>query len=334
MLETAAVIAALSACASVPPGLTVHLDARAREVVLRSPSVDLPHSASPTGYQGYHHHAAVTPLLPFAWPVDGWVRGFRLRVLDCAGNEVSKTRLHHSLLLHLGRPELMCPIYERLGAFGRETEDIVMPRGVGIKLANGDSLGWLAAWMPVTGGDRVVLELTIPYLPATTNPRPVEIVPVGFDVRYEAGEGASYDVPPGRSTRERVFQMPLSGRILVAGGHLHDYARSMTLTDVETGKIIVNVRPRLDDRGRMIRVERNVYGAVGDGVKLEAGRRYRLSVTYDNPTGDTLVQGAMGILVGLFAPRDPTKWPVLDPGSKEFQLDVDMLARSGFIPRR
>ena len=188
MFETAAMIAALSTCASVPAGLTIHQNPRAREVVLRSAPVDLPHGdANPTSYEAYHHHAAVTPLTPFAWPVDGWARGFRLRVLDCAGNEVSKTRLHHSLLLHLGRPELMYPIYERLGAFGRETEDVIMPRGVGIKLSKGDSLGWLAAWMPVPGGDRVILELTIPYLPANTNPRPVEVVPIGFDVRYEAG---------------------------------------------------------------------------------------------------------------------------------------------------
>ncbi|MGQ0702048.1 MAG: hypothetical protein ACT4PM_02815 [Gemmatimonadales bacterium] len=329
MLTIIAALAALSECPASDAALAIRVDLRAREVVLRTSPVDLPAAA---GSGAYHHHGSVTPLSPFAWPVNGWARGFRLRILDCAGNVLKKDRLHHLLVLHLQQRELLFPIYQRLIAFGAETEDIVLPGGVGMRIAKGDSLALLALWTPAAPlPERVVLELKIPYLAENTNPRPVDVIPIGFDVRYQPGEGASFDVPPGHSTREREFEMPIGGRLLVAGGHLHDYATSMVLSDAGSGKMLVNLRPRLDETGRVHGVERGLYGVSGSGIKLQAGRRYRLAVTYDNPTGQRLIQGGMGIMAGLFSPDTHGNWPVLDKSAAGFHRDVEMLARSGFL---
>ena len=323
-------VAAVSLCTSTAPALGVHVDSARREVVMRTAPVTLPALGGDHG-DGYHH-GPVTPLAPFTWPVEGWARGFHLRVLDCAGRELSRARLHHVLVLHLERRELMLPIWQRLIAFGSETENITLPRGVGVRIGQGTRLGLLAAWVPVgQQPEAVVLELRVPWLPANSNPRPADVVPLGFDVRYEPGEGASYDLPPGPSVRTRTFTMPVEGRLLLAGGHLHRYATGLALVDVATEKRIVDLGTRLGPSGDFAGVERRLYGVTGRGLKLKAGREYRLEVRYDNPTGRTLAQAAMGILGGIFEPDDMGKWPALDVSSAGFGRDVEMFRRTGFL---
>lgn len=331
MFATLLAAASLAPCSASRPELTVEHDRRAHKVVIGSPTVELP--APDTASRGaYHTHAVATPLTPFVWPVDGWARGFRLRLLDCAGNELGKSRLHHAIVLHLGRRDLIHPIYQRLMAFTQESEALELPKGVGVPLEAGDSLGLLIAWMPgEAASEQVRLELVISYMPANTNPRPVDVVPVGFDVNYEPGGGASFDVPAGRTTWEREIVMPIEGRVLVSGGHLHDFAESMTLVEGASGRSVLTARPELDDSGRIVRVGRRIFGATGEGLRLRAGRAYRLIVTYDNRTGAARAGSGMGILVALFSPKDSRGWPALDITDPGFLKDVAAFQRAGFI---
>jgi hypothetical protein len=323
-------LTAVSLCSPTTPALGIQVDSGRREVVLRSVPVELPALEGDHGEA--YHHGPVTPLTPFAWPVEGWARGFHLRLLDCEGKELSRSRLHHVLVLHLERRELMLPIWQRLIAFGPETENLTLPRGVGVRIGKGAELALLAAWVPVEPRpEKVVLELRIPWLAANTNPRPADVVPVGFDVRYEPGEGASYDLPPGPSVRTRTFAMPIDGRLLVAGGHLHRNATGMALVEVESGKAIIRLEPKAGAHGEFAGVERKLFGVTGRGLRLKAGREYRLEVRYDNPTGRILSNSAMGILGGILLPDDLRRWPPLDASSAGFGRDVAMLARTGFI---
>ncbi|MEO8138429.1 MAG: hypothetical protein ABI742_02225 [Gemmatimonadota bacterium] len=50
---------------------------------------------------------------------------------------------------------------------------------------------------------------------------------------------------------------------------------------------------------------------------------------YENPTADTLVKGAMGSMVGIFAPRSMERWPRLEPEDSLFKRDLRFLARRG-----
>ncbi len=331
MSTVLAVLTSLAACSAEPPGtLAVNLDRSRHEVVIRVGPVELP---AAEGEAEYYHSHILTPIQDFAWPVSGWVRGTRLRLFDCAGNPLPKNRMHHVVVLHKERRELLFPIWERLLAFAQESEDLMLPRGVGMRMEQGSALGLLAAWLPVAAEpERVILELTLPYLPADANPQPVSVIPLGFDAHFAPGGGASFDLAPGRTELEQTFVLPLDGRVLVAGGHLHDYARSLTLTDLESGKTVIDVRPDVDAGGRIRGVERKVYGASGEGLKLKAARRYKVTVAYDNPTGRTISEGGMGILAALFVPQDMGKWPVLDTNDPRFKLDVEMYRRTGFLP--
>ena len=95
--------------------------------------------------------------------------------------------------------------------------------------------------------------------------------------------------------------------------------------------MLIDLKPKLDAKGHVVSVDRKLYGVTGSGLKLKAGRRYRLSVSYDNPTDRVIPGAAMGIMGGLFSPKDPDRWPALDKSSVEFDRDVKMFERGGFM---
>jgi hypothetical protein len=79
------------------------------------------------------------------------------------------------------------------------------------------------------------------------------------------------------------------------------------------------------------KVSRKLYGVTGEGLKLKANHRYRVVGEYDNPTGKTLVKGAMAHMVGLFVPDDMSKWPAIDPSDPTYQRDLASLEVRGGV---
>jgi hypothetical protein len=121
----------------------------------------------------------------------------------------------------------------------------------------------------------------------------------------------------------------VSGRLLGVGGHLHDYGVRVRLEDAETGKLITVVEATRDSAGKVSRVSQRLFGVSGEGLKLKANHRYRVVGVYDNPTGETLIRGAMAHMAGLFVPDDMAQWPRIDPENPEYQRDMVALQVRG-----
>ncbi|MGD2047720.1 MAG: hypothetical protein PVH96_16030, partial [Gemmatimonadota bacterium] len=58
------------------------------------------------------------------------------------------------------------------------------------------------------------------------------------------------------------------------------------------------------------------------GVRLEAGRRYRVVGVYDNPTGELLPKSGMAYLAGAFIPDDMDAWPELETDDARYARDL------------
>lgn len=123
----------------------------------------------------------------------------------------------------------------------------------------------------------------------------------------------------------RCRSIPISGRFLVASGHLHDQGESVRFEDVESGRVLLEVRAHRSPDGTVHGVSRRLLALWGRGLRIEAGRRYRVVAVYNNVTVDT-ARHAMGELVGAFAPDDMRAWPRVDYGDRVYQAD---LARYG-----
>jgi hypothetical protein len=106
---------------------------------------------------------------------------------------------------------------------------------------------------------------------------------------------------------------------------MHDYGVGVRLEDVESGKVLTRVAAKRQPDGKLLGMQRRLFGVSGAGLKLKANRRYRVVGEYDNPTGETLVKGAMAHMVGLFVPDDMAGWPAIDPTNADFQRDLASL---------
>jgi hypothetical protein len=282
---------------------------------------------------GDHGTAHNTPLQRFEWPVDGWIRGFDFRLSDGLGDPVPHSVLHHLIIVNFSRRALLYPMFERLIGAGAETSAVSLPATVGIPIEQGMRLGFYVGWHNASGYplDDVYVTVTLRWLPKNLVPAPVGFLPLHIDAHETVGVSDRYDLAPGWSAMSYEFQLPIDGRLLAIGGHMHDYAVSVQLKDLKTGTVVSELPAEIDERGRILGVGRRLYGVWGDGLKLHAGRSYRITGVYNNPTGRTLVGAGMANMLGLFVPADRAEWPPVDLDDPLLQRDLASLNSFGRV---
>jgi hypothetical protein len=214
----ALVPASPSRVASPDPRLvTVTVDSARREVAVRFGPFTIAAMPDGMGYGDPYAHrmdGMGSPFLSFDWPVTGWLRGFRLALTDGAGRPLSRQLIHHVAMVNVERRALLQDAVERILAAGRETEDVLLPASIGLPLSAGTEIGMLAAWANETGAEiaGAYLTVTITWSTAHRSVRPVDVLPLYFDVNYQGvGQSNSYDLPAGPSSRSEEFTLPVAG---------------------------------------------------------------------------------------------------------------------------
>jgi len=269
------------------------------------------------------HHAIAQPgARLIEVPMSGWLRGFSVVLTDVDGRPVRASVLHHVKILVPARRELFLEKMQRVGSAGAETEAVLLPRMLGYPVRRGDTLLVNAMLDNVDGeairGVRLRVELR--YTPADAWPPPVAIQPFYMSV-VPPGLSTSYDLPPGRSVRSWEGHPAVSGRLLAVGGHVHRYARTLGLEDATTGETLWKTAPDTNAAGDVERVPgaRFVWRV---GLPIRRDHVYRISAVYDNPTGDTIRAGAMGVLGGVFLPDRAERWPQPNGRSLVYKADL------------
>ncbi|GMR12092.1 MAG: hypothetical protein BMS9Abin29_0279 [Gemmatimonadota bacterium] len=310
------------------PVLEVTIDSVAQEVVLRAGPFHIAAATMvPRGQMRSHSHDAhaLTPIMRIDWPVEGWLRGFSLRLREADGTELPSAIIHHFVALNYERRQLVYPVIERLFAVGQETSDVLLPPIVGVPLDYGQSLGFYAMWSNTLGRDlSAYIELRVPYLSTTQEPQ-FEVLPLYLDVNNVIGGESSFDLHSGVNERAFEFEFETAGRIMMVGGHMHDYGEWVRLEDVETGEVLIEVKGELDDKGKTHGVERKIIGFGDDALHVEPGHRYRVVARYDYPESETLKDGAMAHMMGIFVPDDLSDFPELDRSADLYNLDFTNL---------
>ena len=311
------------AIAQTEPTLRVVEDPDRRELVIELGPFDFPAHAT--------HHDVVQPeALRSTIPVSGWIHGFEVEIVDGEGRAVPQRVLHHVNVISPDQRELFSQIMLRIAAAGQETAPAVLPRLVGYRVQEGQALLVTAAFHnPTPDAYRgVVLRVRMPYTPEATWLRPISAFPFYMDVMPPASVH-SYDLPPGRSERSWSASPAIDGRILGVGGHLHKYGVALRLEDLTAGEVLWEAEPILDEEGEVegMPIKRFFWTL---GVPLRHDHVYRLTAVYDNPTGRTIPDGAMGALGGLFVPAPGQAWPVADPDHPEYALDVEIVTSGAY----
>jgi hypothetical protein len=112
-----------------------------------------------------------------------------------------------------------------------------------------------------------------------------------------------YDLPAGKSTKSGTVTVRYDGLLLGVGGHLHDYGRQIVLQNLSRKETVATLDAKADAKGRLESVPVKLFLEDG-GYKFVANDVLKISAAYDNPTGELLREGAMGIAVGYFVPAD------------------------------
>lgn len=330
---------------ATPDGETavaVRVDSTRNLVIMEAGPFHIPAAAgaAEAGHHGGHaHHGANTPLLLFDWPVEGWYRGFGVRLVDRAGEPLPEELMHHLIGVNFDRRQVVYPVPERFMGTGAETRDILLPEQIGVPMERGTRLGVYASWNNETGREipEAYIRVVLAYTPADTDDRPEEVVPIYMDTNNRFGATNAFDLPPGHAVRSYEFTLPVDGALLGLSGHLHDYGRQVRLEDARTGEVLVELDGIRDDGGRIEGVEQKIFrrffGLLDARVPLEAGRPYRVVGEYFNPTDETIELGGMAHLSGVFAPATMENWSALDVSSDAYRLDVGALPHP-FPPER
>lgn len=324
---------------SVEHGLRVTVDSAHHTVTLVGGQYDIaPEMGDMAGMPMGMMDMPVSSLLRFTWPVTGWLRGVRLRIVDGNGKPLPRRLVHHINVINFGRRQLLYDVPERIIAMGQETQDIRIPATIGIPVTGGMPMAAFVMWHNETGKQLtgVSFELTVEYSPTNMVPRPVSVLPVYMDVVNPVGRDVDFDLPAGPTRWTHDFVMPLSGRIIGVGGHIHDYGTGISLLDVTDStrpRQVVHLATKLQPNGEIVSIDRELPGVTGAGIRLQQGHTYRLVGTYNNPTGKLIELGAMIHMALLYVPDHPDEWPALHPDSPDFKLDSDRLLKHGALPQ-
>ena len=259
------------------------------------------------------------------FPVNGSVYALHAEVVDEHGRRLPNALLHHMNVMDPAERELFLPISRRILASGRETGEIRFP--------------WLLFGAPMRAGERILanamvhnpsavsyrgvrVRLVLSYVP-DHRPWPLfTVIPWQLDVAFPVGD-KSFDLPPGRSERSYEGSPAVAGKVIVIGGHMHEYGRTIEFWDATTGKLLWHGEPAPAPPGEPSVVPMGrLYGLSGIGMRITPTNRYRVRVIYDNPTGHTISNGGMGVVGGLFMPDRKAVWPATNQSDSLYQQDL------------
>lgn len=314
VLTRGAVLLTLSAAAPAlraqQPALRVRDDAARHEMVIEVGPADLPAG-----------EMKQLPAFHGTVPIDGWLHGFSIDLVDADGRPVPRQTLHHVNVISPERRELFSQIMLRVAAAGQETSPAVLPRMMGYRVHGGQPLIVTVMLNNETGRSYrgVTARVHFPYTAGSALLKPISVFPFYMDVMPPASLH-SWNLPPGRSTRSWEARPAVAGRIIGVGGHLHQYGVALRLEDVTAHRVIWDGRPTVDRAGEVVSMPTRKF-LWTLGVPVTPQHLYRLTAEYDNPTHDTIPDGAMGALGGVFIPASEASWPAVDRNDPELKLD-------------
>jgi hypothetical protein len=288
------------------------------EMVFLIGPVDLPAGQGAGG----HAHMGGIPLQIVTFPRAGWIHGFLADMVDAGGTPLVESFLHHVNVIDPDHRELFSPIAQRIMAAGPETGRKELPPSMGLPVEQGQRLLVRAVFHNPTpmAHDSVYLRIRFEFTPSQAGEGRAGVFPVYLDVRPPVGPKA-FDLPPGVSTQSWEGSPAVTGRLLAAGGHMHQYGKGLVLEDLTDKKVLWNVEPKIDAQGNIQSIPIGSFWKKG-GVPMRADHVYRLTVTYDNPTGATIPRGGMGTLGGVFIPEPGETWPHVAKQDPQYVADL------------
>jgi hypothetical protein len=211
--------------------------------------------------------------------------------------------LHHAVFFASDKVDATCggargfgELGERFFAAGNERTGGVLPAGFGYQVSDGPWNGVFHVMNHSAVPRTVFVELRTRWVRDGVQP----VRPVWLDM---GNCGTSeYEVPAGRSSRHWTWTSNLTGRVLSAGGHVHDGGVRTVMTNATTGQRLCtswaayNTKPAY--MGSVDTMSVCAWDSLGT---IRAGEGLDLEAFYDTPTA---IPDAMGIMLAYVVETD------------------------------
>ena len=271
-------------------------------------------------------------------PVDGAIVGMDARLVTRRGADVPQheVMLHHVVFTdggeHGGRRDRVCPhrpIDQRFYGTSEELRPLTLPPGYGYAITRRDR--WRASWMVMNHQARdrdALLEYRV-----TVDPRPVNpVVPLWLSVmpcrdspdpQYSIRGGGA---PGATDYRSRDVRLPVAGRIVAIGGHLHGGARRLKVEEPACGRTLAAAEPTYaaadDPLYRIAPLlhepdpKHITWTQSATGWAAPAGTRLRVTAAYDAERPHMRVMG----IAHVYVARDPSPPPRCAPPPEDAEV--------------
>ncbi len=246
--------------------------------------------------------------------VNGYLRALRVDIVDRSGRVLGDhdVMLHHVVFANVLRRDTMCSSYagftgasigyapERFFGVGEERFGLSLPAGYGYPVSSSDIWGMVYMLMNHHAKrESVYVRYTVTV---AVGEQLVPVTPLWLDVRNCRADPV-FDAPgtggPGSTYARKVdVAMPLAGRIVAAGGHLHGGGTALELSDLTCNASLFTSRPswgRSEPRPILHEAGPSHMSsfASSEGIPVAAGDTLRLTATYDDSLPHTRVMGIM-----------------------------------------
>ena len=302
---------------------------RSRISVSRQGDTVLVVTLGPVNLPAHADHMDIDQLALQTWrmPKAGWLRGYRVDMVDQDGNPLPEELLHHAEMVDLERRDLLRAAYNRVVSVGKETHQLTLPPTMGYPVREHQELGINAMLgnATATSYPEAYVRATITVTPAGT-PNIRNVMSLYAETSYDSTGDSDFDLPPGESSKVVEFSVPVAGRVLGLGGHIHDYGTRFVVVREGTGDTVYNAAPRLDSSGAVAGMPQ--VPMFGRTLRIAPGDRFLMTVFYNNTSGRMLEKAGMGTFGMVFVPDDLTQWPTLDKNDPGVQRDLAGLRSS------
>jgi hypothetical protein len=204
--------------------------------------------------------------------------------------------LHHTVLFNPLRSDPTCGrgdgavgfIGHRVFASGNERTAMIMPKGYAIK---NDSPWWAGIFEIMNHAPiekAVFFKLTVRHLPMN-DPSVKPVTPIWMDVD-NCGD-SQFGVPKGESVTKWRWKSNLTGRIVGAGGHVHDGGISITLSNQTRGARMCTSHAGYGTKPEFMGAVERMSICVHDRIGVVKAGEYLQLDTYYNalrPSGDVM----------------------------------------------
>jgi hypothetical protein len=245
--------------------------------------------------------AAVVPYTP-ALCSNCYLTGVRVDLVYQDGSPAnldSGVMLHHLVVFNSGQPDATCPPNTPLGSFGQrffasgnERTGGALPPGFGYHLGT-DPVRTIIDLMNHSSEPKVVsIKATVTHVPDST-PDMAPVTPVWLD---ENNCGTSeYAVPAGPSHQVWRWTSTITGRVVAAGGHVHDGGIKTVLSNETTGQHLCTSYAGYGRNPAYMGSVESMTTCIHDRLgTVRAGEVLALDTYYDVPQARN---GVMGIMI-------------------------------------